>query len=57
MTPCLAGTYHAGSIACIMVGVPLVAVEWVAYGYNIAFASSPAIAFAAGKNPDGHWLF
>ncbi len=37
----------------VMVCVPLVAVEWVAYGYNMAFAVPSAIAFDAGKNPDG----
>jgi len=37
----------------VMVCVPLVAIEWVAYGYNMAFAVPSAIAFDAGKGPDG----
>lgn len=38
---------------CVMVCVPLVCVEWIAYGYNMAFAVPPAIASDAGKNDDG----
>ncbi len=37
----------------VMVCVPLIAVEWVAYGYNMAFAVPSAIAVDAGKNDDG----
>ncbi|NBW96861.1 MAG: ammonium transporter [Planctomycetia bacterium] len=37
----------------VMVCVPLVAIEWVAYGYNMAFAVPSAISFDAGKGPDG----
>jgi len=37
----------------VMICVPLIAVEWVAYGYNMAFAVPSAIAFDAGKGPDG----
>ena len=37
----------------VMVCVPLVAIEWVAYGYNMAFAVPSAIAVDAGKGPDG----
>lgn len=38
---------------CVMVCVPLVCVEWIAYGYNMAFAVPSAIATDAGKNDDG----
>jgi Amt family ammonium transporter len=38
---------------CVMVCVPLVAIEWVAYGYSMAFAVPSAIAVDAGKNDDG----
>jgi Amt family ammonium transporter len=38
---------------CVMVCVPLVCVQWVAYGYNLAFAVPSAIAVDAGKNDDG----
>lgn len=38
---------------CVMVCVPLVCVEWIAYGYNMAFAVPSAIAVDAGKNDDG----
>lgn len=38
---------------CVMVCVPLVCVEWIAYGYNLAFAVPSAIALDAGKNDDG----
>ena len=37
----------------VMVCVPIVAIEWVAYGYNMAFAVPSAIAIDAGKGPDG----
>jgi Amt family ammonium transporter len=37
----------------VMICVPLIAVEWVAYGYNMAFAVPSAIAVDAGKGPDG----
>ena len=40
----------------VMVCIPLVALEWVAYGYNMAFAVPSAIAFDAGKGPDGEDL-
>src|SRR5688572_567787 len=38
---------------CVMVCVPLVCVQWIAYGYNLAFAVPSAIAVDAGKNEDG----
>ncbi len=38
---------------CVMVCVPLVAIQWVAYGYSLAFAVPSAIAVDAGKNDDG----
>ena len=38
---------------CVMVCVPLIAVQWVAYGYSLAFAVPSAIAIDAGKNDDG----
>lgn len=38
---------------CVMVCVPLVGVQWVAYGYSLAFAVPSAIAVDAGKNDDG----
>ena len=37
----------------VMICVPLITVEWVAYGYNMAFAVPSAIAVDAGKNDDG----
>ena len=37
----------------VMVCVPLITVEWVAYGYTMAFAVPSAIAVDAGKNDDG----
>jgi Amt family ammonium transporter len=37
----------------VMVCVPLICVEWVAYGYNMAFAVPSAITSDAGKNDDG----
>ena len=40
----------------VMVCIPIVAVEWVAYGYNMAFAVPSAIALDAGKGPDGQDL-
>jgi len=40
----------------VMVCVPIVAIEWVAYGYNMAFAVPSAIAIDAGKGPDGNDL-
>jgi Amt family ammonium transporter len=40
----------------VMVCIPLIAVEWVAYGYNMAFAVPSAIALDAGKGPDGQDL-
>lgn len=38
---------------CVMVCVPIVAVQWVAVGYNLAFAVPSAVAVDAGKNDDG----
>lgn len=38
---------------CVMVCVPLVCIQWVAVGYNLAFAVPSAIAVDAGKNDDG----
>ena len=38
---------------CVMVCVPLIAVQWIAYGYSLAFAVPSAIASDAEKNPDG----
>ena len=40
----------------VMVCVPIVAVEWVAYGYNMAFAVPSLIATDARKGPDGQDL-
>ena len=40
----------------VMICVPLITVEWVAYGYNMAFAVPSAIAVDAGKGPDGQDL-
>ena len=40
----------------VMVCVPLIAVEWVAYGYNMAFAVPSAIAVDAGKDANGNAL-
>jgi len=40
----------------VMVCIPIVAIEWVAYGYNMAFAVPSAIAIDAGKGPDGQDL-
>lgn len=38
---------------CVMVCVPLICIQWVAYGYNMAFAVPSAISADAGKNDDG----
>ena len=38
---------------CVMVCVPLICVQWVAYGYNMAFAVPSAISGDGGKNDDG----
>ena len=38
---------------CVMVCIPLVCVQWIAFGYNLAFAVPSAIALDAGKNDDG----
>jgi Amt family ammonium transporter len=38
---------------CVMVCVPLVCIEWVAYGYNMAFAVPSAISTDAGKDDKG----
>ena len=38
---------------CVMVCVPLIAVQWVAYGYSLAFAVPSVISVDAGKNADG----
>ncbi len=38
---------------CVMVCVPIVCVEWIAYGYNMAFAVPSAIAVDAGKDDKG----
>ncbi len=38
---------------CVMVCVPLIAVQWVAFGYSLAFAVPSAIVFDGGKNDDG----
>ncbi len=40
----------------VMVCVPLVTVEWVAYGYSMAFSGPSAIAVDAGQGPDGQDL-
>ena len=40
----------------VMICVPIVAIEWVAYGYNMAFAVPSAIALDAGVGPDGKEL-
>lgn len=38
---------------CVMVCVPIVCLEWVAYGYNMAFAVPSAITADAGKDDKG----
>ena len=38
---------------CVMVCVPIVAIQWVAIGYNFAFAVPSAIAVDAGKDDKG----
>ena len=38
---------------CVMVCIPLIAIQWVAYGYSLAFAVPSAIAVDAGKGSDG----
>lgn len=38
---------------CVMVCIPLVCVEWIAYGYSMTFAVPSAIAVDAGKSEDG----
>jgi Amt family ammonium transporter len=38
---------------CVMVCAPLIAVQWVAFGYSLAFSVPSAIAVDAGKNDDG----
>ena len=38
---------------CVMVCVPLVCLEWLGFGYSLAFAVPSAIAVDAGKNDDG----
>ena len=38
---------------CVMVCVPIVAIQWVMVGYNFSFAVPSAIAVDAGKNDDG----
>ncbi len=38
---------------CVMVCVPLICIQWVAVGYNLAFAVPSAITTDAGKNTDG----
>lgn len=41
---------------CVMVCVPLICVEWVAYGYSMAFAVPSVITSDAGTGPDGKEL-
>ncbi len=38
---------------CVMVCVPIVCLEWVAYGYNMAFAVPSAITADGGKDDKG----
>lgn len=38
---------------CVMICVPIVAIQWVVCGYDLAFATKSAIAVDAGKNDDG----
>jgi Amt family ammonium transporter len=38
---------------CVMVCVPLIAVQWVAFGYSLAFGVTSVISVDAGKNDDG----
>ena len=38
---------------CVMVCIPIVAIQWVAIGYNLAFAVPSAIAVDAGKDDKG----
>jgi Amt family ammonium transporter len=41
---------------CVMVCIPIIAVQWVAYGYSLAFAVPSAISVEAGKADDGSEL-
>ena len=38
---------------CVMVCIPIVAIQWVAYGYNLAFAVPSAITSDGGKDDKG----
>lgn len=38
---------------CVMVCIPIVTIEWVAYGYSMAFAVPSLISAGGGTNPDG----
>jgi Amt family ammonium transporter len=38
---------------CVMVCIPIVCIQWVAVGYNMAFAVPSAISVDAGTNEDG----
>ncbi|MBI1345308.1 ammonium transporter [bacterium] len=38
---------------CVMVCIPIVTIEWVAYGYSLAFAVPPLISTSGGINADG----
>lgn len=38
---------------CVMVCIPIIAVQWVAYGYSLAFATSSLVAVDGGVNDDG----
>lgn len=38
---------------CVMVCVPIVCIEWIAYGYNMAFAVPSAIVVDAGLDDQG----
>jgi len=38
---------------CVMVCVPIVTVQWIAFGYSLAFAVPSVISVEAGQNEDG----
>lgn len=38
---------------CVMVCIPIVAIQWVAFGYNLAFAVPSAISVSGGKDDAG----
>jgi Amt family ammonium transporter len=38
---------------CVMICIPIVCIQWIAYGYNLAFAVPSAISVDGGTNDDG----